>query len=101
MILNLYLKIPFVTFTSAFITRHRTYNFVFLLSVEGRGPLSLGRCRGFGLGPACRTLAWGTPRFRNTERERDGRFSLEETTPLYEEFYVDYIVCARWGNLTF
>lgn len=52
--------------------RHRTYNFIFLLSVEGSGPLSLGRCRGFGLGlgPACRALVGGTSRFRGKIREQ-------------------------------
>lgn len=66
-----------------------TYNFVFLLSVEGSGPLSLGRRRSFGLGlglgPACRTLVGGTPRFRMTEEEeavqgKDGTVSETNCT---------------------
>lgn len=82
-------------------TRHRTYNFIFLLSVEGSGPLSLVGCRGFGLGPACRALAGGTPRFRKTERKKRNQFRKEDVAvskiiyyKLYREFDVkDYIVC--------
>lgn len=82
-------------------TRHRTYNFIFLLSVEGSGPLSLVGCRGFGLGPACRALAGGTPRFRKTERKKRKQFRKEDVAvskiiyyKLYREFDAkDYIVC--------
>lgn len=50
--------------------RRRTHNFIFLLSVEGSGPLSLGGRRGLALGPACGALAGGTPGFRCTERRK-------------------------------
>lgn len=53
--------------------KQRTYNFIFLLSVEGSGPLPLGRCWSFGLrlGPACGALVGRTTRFKdaNTEEE--------------------------------
>lgn len=78
-----------------------TYNFIFLLSVEGRGPLSLGRCRSFGLGlgPACRTLVGGTPRFRNTEEEEEaiqgkGGTVTQIIYKLHTQFCVKDYVCV-------
>lgn len=51
--------------------KQRTYDFIFLLSVEGSGPLPLGRCWSFGLrlGPACGALVGRTTRFKDAKRQ--------------------------------
>lgn len=58
--------------------KQRTYNFIFLLSVEGSGPLPLGRCWSFGLrlGPACGALVGRTTRFKDANNK--GRFWLRQ-----------------------
>lgn len=52
------------------VTLH-TYNFVFLLRVEGLSLGGWGRF-GLGLGPACGTLTGGAPRFRDRATQESG-----------------------------